>query len=401
MANTIFLLTAKLVEYPLAVVDNAQLESRIERLLSSGALQEEVLGNSPSLDQLRKACLLSFYEFHQFPGQQAWMRIGKLVRIAYWIGLDRFDTRRQIFLGRDAMSQDEADNWRRLWWCIYRLDSYANLAAGTPYMVDEGSIHTALIQDAASSAELQDQHMASLTLLFLPPRLSYLKDLIPSIVCQSEQTADFNLHLLTVTLMRQIGRGLRQNILSRGEITNPSTADLENQLSVLRLALPTHYLNPMRNALQGETHLMHHARLVDIFHLHMSKLLIAISNCGHVAHGDDEWFLGWQYILETSQDIASAAAQWNPTYSLHVDPAICFIIFTALIFVHLHTKTSTASLHQISSIECHESVLLLQLEQFARTWTLSKLLICKFICTFRWRWISLKLTSISQCHLKE
>lgn len=380
MANTISLLTAKLIKYPLVSVDDAELESRIERLLSSGALQEEVLGNSPSLNQLRKACLLSFYEFHQFPGQQAWMRIGKLVRIAYWIGLDRFDTRRQIFLGRESMSQEETDNWRRLWWCIYRLDSYANLAAGTPYMIDEGSIHTALIQDEASVMEMQQrsQNTGSAELLFLPTRLNSLKDLIPSIISHSEETADFNLHILTVTSMRQIGRGLRQYLLCRGESTSLSPLELENQLSVLRLALPTHYLNPMRNALQCETQLMHHARLVDILHLHMSKLLIAVLNCGHCAQGDD-WLLTWQQILETSQDIASVAAQWNPTYSLHVDPAICFIIFTALIFVHLHTKSQTASMVQISRLECHESVLLLQLEQFARTWTLSKLLICKFV----------------------
>lgn len=379
MARTITLLTAKLTQFTFASVDPAELESLIERLLSSGALQEELFGNSPSLDQLRKACLLSFYEFHQFPGQQAWMRIAKLVRIAYWIGLDRFDTGRRVFPGRQDMSQNEIDDWRLLWWCIYRLDSYANLASGTPYMVEEENVHTSLLKTVAVSLQMQDQFAGPTDALFLPSRLSCLKDVLPSITSDSQETQEFNLHLVTVTAMRQVGRGLRQYLLNREKAANTtSPKDLQDQLSVLRLSLPPHFLNPMRNALQNEGPLMHHARLVTILHLHMAKLLIAILSCGHCDEGN-EWLLAWQHILETAQDIATISAQWNPTYSLCVDPAICFIIFTALIFVHLHSKSRTVLSSHSASLEHHESVLLLQLEQFARTWTLSRLLICKLI----------------------
>jgi hypothetical protein len=177
--------------------------------------------------------------------------------------------------------------------------------------------------------------------------------------------------------MRQVGRGLRQYLLTRDEAAKTSPKELQDQLSVLRLSLPPHFLNPMRNALQNESPLMHHARLVTTLHLHMAKLLIAILCCGQCPEGE-EWLLGWQQVLETSEDIATILAQWNPTYSICVDPAICFIIFTALIFIHVHTKTEMVALSHLSSLKHHESVLLLQLEQFATSWTLSKLLICKF-----------------------
>ncbi|KAL6886768.1 hypothetical protein GGI43DRAFT_426348 [Trichoderma evansii] len=377
MARTISLLTAKLVQFSFASIDAIELESQIERLLSIGALQEELLGNSPSLDQLRKACLLSFYEFHQFPGQQVWMRVAKLVRIAYWIGLDCFDTKWRVFLHRESMTQEKIDDWRLLWWCIYRLDSYANLASGTPYMVEEGNIRTSLPKSATSTLQMPPEFSKSTDLLLLPPHLNQLQDLLPTIASDTPETADFNIHLVTVTAMRQVGRGLRQYLLNRDEASKNRPKELQDQLSVLRLSLPPHFLNPMRNALQNESPMMHHARLVSTLHLHMSKLLIALLCCGQCAEGE-EWLLAWQQVLETAQDIATILAQWNPTYSLCVDPAICFIIFTALIFIHIHTKTEIVSYSHLTNLGRHESVLLLQLEHFARHWTLSRLLILSF-----------------------
>ncbi|KAL9468255.1 hypothetical protein ACSS6W_009949 [Trichoderma asperelloides] len=381
MARTISLLTAKLVQFSFTSIDATELESQIERLLSSGALQEELLGNSPSLDQLRKACLLSFYEFHQFPGQQAWMRIAKLVRIAYWIGLDRFDTKQRVFPDREGMTQEKIDDWRLLWWCIYRLDSYANLASGTPYMVEEGNIRTSLLKTATSRLQLAPEFATSKDPLFLPPSLNHLKSLLPAIASDLPETVDFNTHLLTVTAMRQVGRGLRQYLLNKYEGSKDRPKELQDQLSLLILSLPPHFLNPMRNALQNEMPMMHHARLVAILHLHMSKILIALLSCGQCAAGE-EWLLAWQQVLETAENIATILAQWNPTYSLCVDPAICFIIFTALIFVHVHTKSDMVSSSYLSNYEHHESVLLVQLEHFARYWTLSRLLIRTLIPSY-------------------
>lgn len=78
-------------------VDDPVLDTRVELLLSSSLLEEDIAGDSPSLDQFRKACLVAFYEFHQFPGHQSWMRIGRLTRMAYRIGLDRLENMRALY----------------------------------------------------------------------------------------------------------------------------------------------------------------------------------------------------------------------------------------------------------------------------------------------------------------
>lgn len=330
-------------------------------------MQEDIFGNSPSIDQFRTACLLAFYEFHQFPGQQAWMRIGKLTRMAYWIGLDRLDDPRALHLDSGTMSPEDREDWRLVWWCVYRLDSYSNLSSGTPYLVDEGHINTGLVRKDGQQQQRQP--------LLLPSQPEDLWELIPAMASDSKETLHFNLHIITATAMRQVGRALRAR-LTRLD-AGASLADIERNLSALRLALPMHYLNPMRNAFADETKFDHHARLVSVLHLLMARLLVSIFNCAMQEEGEG-WMLSWQQVLETCQDIASIAEQWNGTFSLSVDPAMSFIIFTALVFIDLHKKfAGITAPGVIANLEHCERVLLLQLEQFSNSWTLPRLLICE------------------------
>ncbi len=371
---TICILMAKLTKFSLASVGNAELDAQIQLLLSSTSVYEECLGLL-SLDEMRKACLISFYEFHQFPGHQAWEKVGKLVRAAYWMGLDRLDDP-----DRPAVSQQKAghnwdgftlrdedrDDWRMLWWCIYRLDSYANFAAGTPYMVHEDLAATELLRNP--------QHARC---LFLHSELDKLRQLVSPIAEASDSTKLFNLHLVTIATMRSVKRGFQQRVGSRRQTDNVNiekSASIERQLNALRLTLPANYQNPMRNALAGESKLDHHSRLVTVLHLHMARLIIAIFHCGCRGIGD-EWPLKWQQVLESAQDVALIAEQWDNTFCLCVDPAISYIFFTAVVFVHFHNKSSLP--RNVSQNELHhlETVLLLQLEQFANIWMLPRLLI--------------------------
>ncbi|KAJ3466679.1 hypothetical protein MRS44_004243 [Fusarium solani] len=375
------IITAKLIGFKFASGDS-DLDSHIDLMLSSGSLQEDMCGDSLSLDQFRKACLLAFYEFHQFPGQQAWMRVGKLTRLAYWIGLDRLDRFESLpshNLGWGATSQDDCEDWRLVWWFVYRLDTYANLSSGTPYLIDDRLVRTALICDQESDCLPESRRSHQKPRLYLPPHPDGLWELVPAITSASHQTSLFNLHIITATATRQAGRALQSHMIGAPDETVASLADLERRLSALRLSLPKNYLNPMRNAFSNETHSGHHARLITVLHLLMARLLVSIMSCSRLDEGD-EWLLSWQQVLETCQDIASISEQWNSAFSLSVDPAVSFIIFTALIFVDLHKKfagVTDSALH--SNLEHCEMVLLLLLEQFANTWTLPRLLIREYM----------------------
>lgn len=373
----LYILTAKLTGYKFASA-GFNLDARIDSMLSSGLLQEDIFGDSPTLDQFRKACLLAFYEFHQFPGQQAWMRMGKLTRMAYWIGLDRLENARSTILNWNSMSQHELEDWRAIWWCIYRFDSYVNLSAGTPFLVDDGLVNTALMGSRLGTGNEQDSLRQK---LYLPSQPDRLWELIPDVTSDPERNSLFNIHIITATVMRQVGRSLRQHMLRPCAESIEHLGDLERRISALRLALPTNYLNPMRNAFSNESKVDHHERLVTLFQLLMARLLMSIARCSYKGEGE-EWVLSWQQVLEVCQDIASVSEQWNSTFTLSVDPALSFIIFTSLIFLDLHKKSAAAS-SLASDIKHCETVLSLQLEQFANIWTLPRLLLRKYIMRSR------------------
>lgn len=108
----------------------------------------------------------------------------------------------------------------------------------------------------------------------------------------------------------------------------------------------------------------------------MAQLLLSTLECGRLR--DDEWLMIWQQVLEACQDIASIAEQWDGSFCLMVDPAISFTIFTALIFLELHRKSTAISPPNLQSrIDHDKTVLRLLLEQFASSWTLPRLLTCR------------------------
>ncbi|KAH7189760.1 hypothetical protein BKA60DRAFT_602242 [Fusarium oxysporum] len=370
LVEALLLITAKLLGFKFAST-HFDLDGRIDQILSNTTLQEDTAGDFPSLDLFRKFCLLVFYEFHQFPGQQAWVRIGKIVRLAYWMGLDRLDIIQSVSPEWSNVSDADLQNWKLVWWCVYRLDSYANLSSGTPYQIDERLVNTSL------------NHQGQLSQGFAAPcRLPHdprgLPDLLLLVKAGSESSLLFNIHLITITVLRQFGRAMSMRYLVPHESLTAILLDAERTLSAIRLALPRNFLNPGRNAFMNESNTNHHARLASVLHLHMAQLLAALASCYYLPEGDD-WTLSWQRVLETCQNIAGIAEKWDSNYTLTVDPALSLISLTALVFLDIHKKyTESTNTYLISEIENCELLLLLQLEQFSAHWKLPSLLILSF-----------------------
>jgi len=339
----------------------------LDRLLSASTLDEDMLSDTPSLDQFRKACLLALYEFHQYPGTQSWMRIGTLIRTAYRVGLDRIESLRAIYRDWGAMSDEDLQEWRAVWWCIYRLDSYSNLAMGMPYLINETLINTNLMVD--------NDHQLS-PAIKLPPHASQLWTLLPLIIPHPE-TFLANIHILTVTAMRHVGQLMRSSFLDIQDQDFTLLEDLEQSLSTLRLALPACWLSTARNVFANESHTSHHARLVTIFHLRMTQLLIAVMKSGKTDVA--QRMAAWQQVIGACQDISNVAEQWDGSLCVSVDPAIVFIMFTALLCLEVHRKSPfAAAVGVMAGIDHCVTVLLLSLKQFAQVWTLPRLLACKF-----------------------
>ncbi|KAF4950056.1 hypothetical protein FGADI_8502 [Fusarium gaditjirri] len=203
LVEALLLITAKLLGFKFAST-HFNLDGRIDQILSNTSLQEDTAGDFPSLDLFRKFCLLVFYEFHQFPGQQAWVRIGKIVRLAYWMGLDRLDIIQSVSPEWSNVSYADLQNWKLVWWCVYRLDSYANLSSGTPYQVDERLVNTSF---------MHGHYQGLVSTCKLPHDPRGLPDLLLFVKTGSESSLLFSIHLITITVLRQFGRAMGMRYL--------------------------------------------------------------------------------------------------------------------------------------------------------------------------------------------
>ncbi|CEJ58407.1 hypothetical protein PMG11_07063 [Penicillium brasilianum] len=373
LISTILIMTAKLTGFTVNEDDPIILDTCLDQILSSSILEDDLIGDILSLDQFRKAFILAFYEFHQFPGHQAWLRVGRVTRMAYRIGLDRLDHIRTLYPDWNTVSPEDIQEWKSLWWCLYRLDTYSNISSGTPYLVDDSVICTSLIQSHAVQPSGASNNSSE---LFLQPKSEDLSKVLLA-ASSSPETLLMNVHNITTAILRQAGLVFRLNLPRSQEAIGAQVAKVERQLATIRLALPPGWLNPRRNAFSDESHADHHARTITVLHLRMAQLLLSIADTG--LRQGDEWLLSWQNVLETSQDIASIADQWDSSFCLAVDPAISFTIFTAMIFLDLHKKATIMAEHNHSSdIDHHITVLHLQLQHFARIWTLPRLLKLSF-----------------------
>ncbi|KAF9869766.1 hypothetical protein CkaCkLH20_12809 [Colletotrichum karsti] len=374
LVQTVVVIAAKLSGFVNTSFDSSELNAHIDQILSSVSLQEDIAGDTPTIDQFRKFCLLAFYEFHQFPGQQAWTRIGKLTRLAHWTGLDQLDRLHEKVPPWTVMSKDRLEEWRLVWWCIYALDSYASVSTGMPYEIDEGLINTALPQGLPADENRE---------FYLPYRHEGLLTLVQKVFSDSSrQVLGLEIHIISITVLRIAGRALRLHVLGRQDDCTKVVADTERRISEVRLALPGNLFNPRRNAFINESAAAHHFRLVTAMHLHMAQMLMTLINCRRLSE-EQAWLLKWQQVLEICQDVAAITKQWNSSFFLSVDPAVSIIAFIALIFLDLHLKFTSNPGAEVGAdlrteIEHCETVLLLFLEQFAKSWTMPRLLILSF-----------------------
>ncbi|KAI2616333.1 hypothetical protein GGR54DRAFT_610514 [Hypoxylon sp. NC1633] len=366
---TIVTITAKI----LGPVDFWRLEAVdlcISSLLTTTACDSDSLGSRAGLDQFRQECLLAYYDFHQSPGSPAWMRISRLARKAYAIGLNQIENLALCSaFDSELTTEDDVEDWRYVWWCLYCLDSYSNISLGAPFVIDLESINTALARRSSTDDKVPDSPK-----LFLPDEEGQLWK-TAQVVLSSTCEREFNIHIITTTILRQAGHVLRLRAI-RKRVTD-KLVNLRSNLASLRLALPPRYLNPTRNALTAERAIHHHLRLTNVLHLHMTRLIIMLPQDFKVDEAG--WLDDWQQSLDTCHDIVSIVEQWNNQFSSRVDPAICFIAFVALWVLNLHRRCFIdANSPLLDKLIRSENLLLLFLEHFSKMWAMPNILLKLF-----------------------
>ncbi|KAI0453155.1 hypothetical protein F5B21DRAFT_304422 [Xylaria acuta] len=325
-----------------------------------------------SLDSFRLECLLAYYEFHQSPGSSSWMRISRLARRAYTVGVNQIDNP-QLCSAFDctALTEDDIEDWRYLFWCIYCLDSYSNITVGTPFVVELESINTAL---ARKPHDQVNSLSTSIPKVFLPDDVEDIWETAKAVVSNGIMV-NYNLHMVTTTTLRRAGYILR--LRTEGKRLHTKIAALKGAIAALRLSLPSRYHNPARNVLSGESCIEHHIRLTNILHLHMATLITAFPP--RLDKDEVEFMQNWLECLEPCHNIVSVVEQWDNQHSPRIDPAICFIVFSALCILELHLRgTADPAALFISNINRGQHLLMLFLEQFSSMWTVPRFLLHQF-----------------------
>ncbi|KAI0161531.1 hypothetical protein GGR57DRAFT_361147 [Xylariaceae sp. FL1272] len=118
-------------------------------------------------------------------------------------------------------------------------------------------------------------------------------------------------------------------------------------------------------------------RLTNILHLNMAYLSIKLPQ-GYEGR-EDEWLKTWQESVEPIQNIISVVEHWDNQFTPRIDPAICFIVFSALSVLELHRRSVTNIIDPVLTSLTHgQNLLLLFLEQFASMWAMPRFLLQRF-----------------------
>lgn len=342
-----------------------------QRLLDASTRTLDGVVNSCSLQTFQEACLLSFYEFHQHPGERAWSRISQLTRKAYQKGLHAIDgNNTSIPFNKALMTSEELEEWRYVWWCIHRFDSYSNITSGTPCIVEDESTTTQLV--TSPLGESNDTMLAH-PCIQLPADIESIWETIKVVATTADPfVANFNMHIVTTALVKEGGSMWRLRNHNPSNKLQDRLFVFVRSLAAAKLALPPRYLDPARHTLEAESNHDHHARLICILHIHAASLLAQLSTieCLEIQ------LIG---CLEHCQNIVSVIQHWDGQYTTSVDPAICFIIFLALIILHQIGTSAWGIPTPVSkNIKSDKTLLLLLLQHFQRYWELPRLLLRMF-----------------------
>ncbi|KAK8093971.1 hypothetical protein PG997_000656 [Apiospora hydei] len=340
-------------------------------LLASTTSDEDLNLSRGNLSRFRLECIMAYYEFGQFPGTTSWMRVSRLTRKAHALGLNQIENPNLCSAFDTQMStEQEMEDWRYAWWCVFTLDSYVNAASAACTIVDHESINTALVRRPldGSSPELP---FHTLPKLFLAEDLSNIWRTTQEVFTQ-KHTSGLNINSIMAATVRDTGTLVRLRTEKGAERLMLRTARLKNDLASLKLSLPPRYLCLTRNALQTETDAEYNQRLLNVFLYHAVRQAVYMPT--GLTVGSEEWTNDWAALHETSCELAMLVGHWGQQCPPRVNPIVTIVAFTALMVLNLFQKSEPDAHVPLGSLTQLESSLLQFLEEFGKRWYLPKLM---------------------------
>jgi hypothetical protein len=354
---------------------NMRAEAEVDNELRQWVHTQQITADSvidpKALYEWQTACLLAWYGFHQRLGteDETHLVITSLTRKAYHFGLHQIDSpENRDCYGWDLLDEPSLEDWRRVWWCVYVLDSYSSFSTATPTQVETESIQTALPLDPAAIKGTHSQTER----IFLPASLEGLPAVTQSI---GNGLADkgFALHMAVNTLLKAAVAVHRLSKQSSGAYISGRISALRDHLSGLQLTLPHYYMQPTPDMIGGELPSAFNTRLQTQLKVHSIRIMLGLCD---MRMDRSRLFSRWQENLEICYRMFEVIQHWDSQSSLTVDPAICFIVASLLVMLHLHTHSSANSnAALLAQLTRRKQVVRLFLQNYASSWRLPRFLL--------------------------
>jgi hypothetical protein len=382
-------ISARLIGKP-NIEAEADVDSELRQLVHTHQIKADNIIDPKALHEWQAACLLTWYGFHQRLGTEddMHMAITTLTRKAYHLGLHQIDnpSNRRCY-GWDLLEEPVLEDWRRVWWCIYVLDSYSSFSTATPTQVETESIQAALPLDPVVARSRISQSAK----IFLPAELEALPAVTQDIG-RGLVDRGFGFHMAVNTLLKAAVAIHRLSKQSSGNYISGRISALRDHLTALQLTLPPYYMQPTPDAIGGELLPGFNSRLQTQLKFHSIRLLL---NFSELRMDTKPWLSQWQENLDICYRMFEVIQHWDSQSSLTVDPAICFIASSLLITLHLHSVSSANSnAVLLAQLKRRKEVVRLFLENYASYWRLPRFLLGKQL-----HWDTCQLIEYEDCVL--
>lgn len=218
--------------------------------------------NDYTLDQVKAAFLHCIYLLAQNLDRTAWISVGQLTRLAYACGLDEIDRGTScVFYQSGITTESDMEEWRQLWWNIWRLDSTANVLNSSPCSTDTYVSGTALCTKSMNLSTYGAIGVnASVTKLFLEGNVSNVWKIISKIF-EDATSRDVNLYTASFILLREASSLKRSTRFKPSLESQQQLLGIDRAYAAIRLSLPPWYSNPVQNRATFETRYSHQHRL--------------------------------------------------------------------------------------------------------------------------------------------
>ncbi|KAB8766457.1 hypothetical protein FH972_026617 [Carpinus fangiana] len=321
-----------------------------------------------NLEKMQEACLLAYFAFHHSPDRTSWLRIGRVTRLAYALGLHQLDSLSPGLVFERTLGSDDLEAWRRLWWVIYALDSFSNNSAGTPLLIEFESISTAI-----RTTQINPHNSA----VYLPGSIGEVWTTIQALAKQ-QPVDHFAIQIAVTAMLNESARLYRLAAQRATPHLRARVQPLDDVLDAARFALPPGYLTPGRAVSSGESVDNCHKRIGNVMLLESARLFV---HAAGMLLDDDPVNAHplWNMVLGDCEFIVRLVKTWDDDFLTAVDPALCCIATTVLMFQEVYSRCSDLDIRvEIQEqLSRHGNILILFLEQFARHWHLARSLLGK------------------------